>query len=55
MDGDYVRVIIGSFVGHIPRPVGPHFSWITDHACTHSVIDTIEPDYTRPKGERRRR
>src|SRR6266511_3262374 len=40
-DGDYVRVIIGSFVGHIPRPVGPRFSWITDHAYRYSVIEGI--------------
>jgi hypothetical protein len=40
-DGDYLRVIIGSFVGHIPRPVGPRFSWITDHAYRYSVIEGI--------------
>lgn len=40
-EGDYVRVIIGSFAGRIPRPLGPRFSWITDHVYRYSVISGI--------------
>jgi hypothetical protein len=40
-DGDYVRVIMGSFTGKIPRPLGPRFSWITDHVYHYSEISGI--------------
>ena len=30
--GRFVRVVFGTFLSRLPKPMGPTFSWITDHA-----------------------